>query len=136
MSKRDPDYYRKIGSLGGKRTVELHGREHMSEIGKAGFRATLRSVGGQVLAKILGESYQAKFGHPPDPEQWQEANPEKDKVRAQARRRYPTLRCSVCGKPATARHHVRGVEAGNAPENIEGRCQDHHGREAHRARRR
>lgn len=38
--KRDKEYYRQLGSKGGRATVEKHGRGHMSKIGKQGFQAT------------------------------------------------------------------------------------------------
>jgi general stress protein YciG len=37
---RDREFYRRIGSKGGRATVERHGREHMSRIGRKGFQAT------------------------------------------------------------------------------------------------
>lgn len=36
---------RRIASSGGKKTVERHGRDHMSKIGKRGFIAALESSG-------------------------------------------------------------------------------------------
>lgn len=36
------EYFRKLGSRGGKATVKKHGRSHMREIGKKGFAATTK----------------------------------------------------------------------------------------------
>lgn len=127
-------YYRALGARDGKKTVQTHGREHMRELGKKGFQAALNSIGGQALAKVLGNSYREKFGHDPDPSKWKAKDPEKEKVRARARREYREITCVVCGAPAE-RHHIRGTEAGNDPSNIEGRCRTHH-METHRERRR
>lgn len=37
---KDKDFYRRIGALGGKKTVERHGSEFMAEIGRLGWIAT------------------------------------------------------------------------------------------------
>lgn len=37
---RDREFYRRIGSMGGRATVEKYGRQHMSEIGQIGYRVT------------------------------------------------------------------------------------------------
>lgn len=38
--KRDREFYRRIGSKGGRATVARHGRAHMSEIGRRGYMVT------------------------------------------------------------------------------------------------
>lgn len=40
MSKRDANYYRELGSRGGRVTAERYGPEHMSEIGRRGHEQT------------------------------------------------------------------------------------------------
>lgn len=37
---KDKEFYRRIGSLGGRATVQRHGSEHMRQIGKRGFEVT------------------------------------------------------------------------------------------------
>ena len=37
---KDSDFYRRIGALGGKKTVERHGEKFMAEIGRLGWIAT------------------------------------------------------------------------------------------------
>ncbi|MCA9936815.1 MAG: hypothetical protein KC415_22925 [Anaerolineales bacterium] len=39
-TKRDSEFYRRIGSKGGRTTVAKHGREHMQRIGRKGFEST------------------------------------------------------------------------------------------------
>lgn len=39
-TKKDKEFYRRIGSKGGKQTFARHGHEHMSRIGRKGFDAT------------------------------------------------------------------------------------------------
>jgi hypothetical protein len=43
---------RELGSLGGSKTVERHGREHMRRIGKRGARTTIERYGPRFLAEI------------------------------------------------------------------------------------
>ncbi len=37
---KDKEFYRRIGSLGGRATVQRHGSEHMRQIGQRGFQST------------------------------------------------------------------------------------------------
>ncbi len=39
-TKRDKDFYKRIGSAGGRATVARYGREHMRAIGRKGFQST------------------------------------------------------------------------------------------------
>jgi guanyl-specific ribonuclease Sa len=119
---------RSIASRGGKTTVERHGREHMSRIGKLGFQAAMASVGGHVLAQHLGPSYEAKFGRPITRTLTRDEYREKQRIWREARKLFPDLECVECGAPHAQIHHRDGVLAGNDPANIEGRCPHHHRR--------
>lgn len=39
-TKRDKEFYRRIGAKGGRATVEKYGREHMRKIGRRGYAVT------------------------------------------------------------------------------------------------
>ena len=38
--KKDKDYFKKLGKLGGKANAKKNGKEHMRKIGKIGGKAT------------------------------------------------------------------------------------------------
>lgn len=137
---------RRIASSGGRKTVEKHGAAWMSTIGKAGFRAALESIGGVELYKIIGGSYEAKFGRALDMRSCRNAAAERQ--RADCRKAHPELGtcewvycdeagelAGCCGAPAEHRHHIEGLPAGHGRDNVKFYCAEHH-RALHRMLRR
>lgn len=129
MSEARREQLREAGRRGGQATAARHGAEHMARIGKLGFAATMERYGGAVLAALLGESYQAKYGRPLNLTTGRNLLAERE--RAATRRAYPELgRCERCGARATQRHHPDGWREGHG--RIEALCVNCH-LEAHRA---
>lgn len=124
------DHLRRIGSLGGKRTVEKHGRGHMQTIGRKGFQVAKNLGWGPQLAAKLAPSYEAKFGRPITLSQ---ESREHAAVRAEARKVYAGRQCDRvgCDQPGQV-HHIGSVDAENpnAVNNIAIYCAKHH-RELH-----
>ena len=102
----------------------------MAALGRIGFTVTLGRYGGDFVWRLLRESYLRKFPDRTGPRRRTTAQArEKDRLRAQARRLYPESHpCVVCGATGTQRDHVRGVLAGNGPENVGWRCDRCHGK--------
>lgn len=50
--KKDPDFFRKIGALGGRANVEKNGLGHMSAIGTKGGNSLLASRGVEFFSQI------------------------------------------------------------------------------------
>ncbi len=119
-------YFAALGRAGGAAVYEKYGRERMVALGKQGFATTLGRYGSAFVWRLLRDSYLRKYPDRTGPRRrtTDEAH-EKDHLRAEARRLYPNPHpCAVCGESGTQRDHVRGVLAGNAPDNVVWRC-DH-----------
>lgn len=110
------------GRLGGQATLARYGRDHYSQIGRAGFAAALDAGYGEYLLVKLAPSYRAKFGREPVLGR----NKAGDKARAEARKETPVLgRCAWpdCTAAATERHHVDGWKVS---KDTCGLCDAHH----------
>lgn len=121
-------YFAALGRAGGHATFERHGAGHYAALGKQGFAVTLGRYGGDFVWRLLRASYLRKYPDRTRPRRrtTTEAR-EKDCLRAECRRLYPTARpCADCGAPGTQRDHIHGVLAGNDPENVAWRCDDCH----------
>lgn len=122
-------YFVALGRAGGTATYNKFGTDYMVELGKRGFVTTLERYGGEFVWRLLWQSYRRKFPDRAGP--LRRTTPEaceKDRLRAQARRLYPAPQpCVDCGAPGTQRDHIRGVLAGNGPDNIAWRCERCHG---------
>ncbi len=117
-------YFAALGRTGGAATLEKYGASHYAALGKQGFATTLGRYGGGFVWRLLRDSYLRKYPDRIGPcrRSTDEAR-EKDRLRAEARRLYPDPHsCVACGTPGTQRDHVRGVRAGNAPDNVAWRC--------------
>ncbi len=117
-------YFAALGRAGGAATVAKYGTSHYAALGKQGFATTLGRYGGEFVWSLLRDSYLRKYPNHTAPRRrsTDEAR-EKDRLRAEARRLYPDPQpCADCGEPGTQRDHVRGVRAGNAPDNVAWRC--------------
>ncbi len=117
-------YFAALGRTGGAATLERYGASHFAALGKQGFATTLGRYGGDFVWRLLRDSYLRKYPDRTEPRcrSTDEAR-EKDRLRAEARRLYPDPHpCADCGEPGTQRDHVRGVRAGNAPDNVAWRC--------------
>ena len=112
---------RALGQRGGRATVANHPDGYMSEIARRGFRAAIAAGWGPELARKLGDSYEAKFGRPLDLAAARNAKAAAERRRTRAAHPAPLGTCS-CGKPATHRHHIRGLEAGHDDRNIAYKC--------------
>jgi hypothetical protein len=128
------EHCRRIASSGGRRTVEIHGTSHMSQIGKAGFAKALELGWGLQLAAKLANSYIAKFGKPlqlgTEPQR-------KARIRSAARRMYDGRTCEAIGCESPGQVHHLEID-GDDPNNggyIKILCEIHH-RERHREIRR
>lgn len=105
-------YLRELGGRGGRATLARHGTEHMARIGKVGFQVTKERYGGEFLAKLLGESYERKFGRRINLTTARNLLAERE--RAATRRAYPEpTACQSCGGPGQERHHLAGLGAGH-----------------------
>ena len=124
---------RGIAALGGRRTLELYGAEHLSRIGKRGFRVALALGYGEVLSRKLGPSYEAKFGRAIH---LSPQSREAGRIRAEARKRLGRGPCEHCGTAGTQVHHRRGITdpEANAPANLQRLCGDCHRAEHRRGR--
>ncbi len=117
-------YFAALGRAGGTATLERYGASHFAALGKQGFATTLGRYGSDFVWCLLRDSYLRKYPDRTGPRRrsTDEAR-EKDRLRAEARRLYPDPRpCADCGEPGTQRDHLRGVFAGNAPDNVAWRC--------------
>lgn len=125
---------RELGSMGGRATVARHGAGHMARIGKRGFAVTKARYGGELLAKLLAASYEAKYGRPID--LTTARNRAAERERAATRRAYQDPgACQSCGGAGQERHHVRGIGAGHGDGLILWLCRACH-RDIHRELRR
>ncbi|HUY97275.1 MAG TPA: HNH endonuclease signature motif containing protein [Verrucomicrobiae bacterium] len=124
---------RRIGALGGRRTLELYGTSYLSAIGKTGFRVALELGYGEVLSHKLAGSYQAKFGREI---RLSPQSKEAARIRAEARKRAAAGPCVRCGAGKTEVHHRRGISDpdANHPNNLVRLCSVCH-RAEHRRRR-
>lgn len=125
---------RRIASSGGRRTVERYGQAHMTELAKKGFAKAVELGYGEALARKLSGSYEAKFGKPIS---LSPQSVEIGRVRAEARKLYGGMACSVigCERPGQVHHlDIRHPDP-NHPSRVEIICALHH-RARHRAIRR
>ena len=113
ISEARREQLREAGRAGGRATLARHGRDHFSAIGKLGFAATMETHGGEVLAYLLGASYQAKYGRPINLTTGRNLAAERE--RAATRRAYPDPQpCALCPEMGEERHHPDGWQAGHA----------------------
>lgn len=119
-------YFVALGQAGGRATLRKLGRSQFVAIGKIGFSVTLGRYGGDFVWRLLRDSYLQKFPDRDRPRHRITAKArEKNRLRAEARRLYPEPQpCAVCHHPGTQRDHIRGVLAGNGPDNVQWLC-DH-----------
>lgn len=118
------DYFVALGRTGGAATFAKYGANHYVTLGKQGFATTLGRYGGDFVWRLLRASYLRKYTDRTGPRRRTTAKArEKGRLRAECRRLYPTAQpCVDCGAPGTQRDHIRGVVAGNGPENVAWRC--------------
>jgi len=117
-------YFVTLGRAGGAATLAKYGASHYAALGKVGFAVTLGRYGGDFVRQLLRDSYLRKYPDRAEPRRrTTDEVREKDRMRAACRRLYPDPQpCADCGEPGTQRDHVRGVFAGNAPDNVAWRC--------------